>query len=75
MCVESVLERLKGRQLTVTRNWQTFRTDVTERRDILVQLEENMVESTKVNIHQSSVGIFDLVLQIETRGAHQNCSL
>ncbi|KAG5897357.1 hypothetical protein JTB14_030240 [Gonioctena quinquepunctata] len=47
LCVESVLERLSGRQLVVTRNWQTFHTEVVEKRELLVHLEQTMAESTK----------------------------
>lgn len=50
LCVDAVLEKLKGRQLTVTKNWQTFKTEVTEKKDVLIQLEENMVESTRVSL-------------------------
>ncbi|ERL83472.1 hypothetical protein D910_00476 [Dendroctonus ponderosae] len=45
--VESVLERLSGRQLNVTKSWQTFRDEVVEKREILVRLERIMAESTK----------------------------
>ncbi|XP_031348623.1 titin isoform X3 [Photinus pyralis] len=47
MCVESVLEKLSARQLVVTRNWQTFHTTVVEKRELQMQLELNMTESTK----------------------------
>ncbi|KYB28240.1 SEC14 domain and spectrin repeat-containing protein 1-like Protein [Tribolium castaneum] len=47
LCVESVLERLSGRQLLVTRNWQTFHAQVVEKRELLVRLEQTMAESTK----------------------------
>ncbi|XP_066257895.1 uncharacterized protein [Euwallacea similis] len=46
-CVESILERLSGRQLNVTKSWQTFRDQVVEKREILVKLERTMAESTK----------------------------
>ncbi|KAK9882439.1 hypothetical protein WA026_021470 [Henosepilachna vigintioctopunctata] len=46
-CVEAVLEKLAGRQLQVTRNWQSFYTDVIEKRELLFKLEEAMVESTR----------------------------
>lgn len=48
MCVEAVLEKLTGRQLVITREWQSFQTEVVERKELLVELEINMVESTKV---------------------------
>lgn len=47
--VESVLERLSGRQFNVTKSWQTFRDEVVEKREILVRLERIMAESTKVS--------------------------
>ncbi|CAG9824336.1 unnamed protein product [Phaedon cochleariae] len=47
LCVESVLERLAGRQLVVTKNWQTFHTEVTEKKEVLVKLEQTMTESVK----------------------------
>ncbi|XP_017775027.1 PREDICTED: titin [Nicrophorus vespilloides] len=46
-CVQSVLDRLSSRTLTVNRSWQTFQTEVTERNEIIKQIEINMVESTK----------------------------
>lgn len=49
MCVESVLERLAERQLVVTRNWQTYQTEVVEKKQVFVLLEQTMVESTKVS--------------------------
>uniref|UniRef100_A0A6P7GQF3 Uncharacterized protein LOC114339555 n=1 Tax=Diabrotica virgifera virgifera TaxID=50390 RepID=A0A6P7GQF3_DIAVI len=49
LCVESVLERLSGRQLVVTRNWQTFHTEVVEKRELLVRLELTMEECSKVS--------------------------
>ncbi|KAL3275186.1 hypothetical protein HHI36_019955 [Cryptolaemus montrouzieri] len=47
VCVEDVLRKLAGRQLQVTRNWQTFHTDVVEKKELLIKLEETMVESTR----------------------------
>lgn len=49
-CVESVLERLAGRQLTVTKSWQTFHTEVVEHREVIVQLERTMTESVRVSL-------------------------
>ncbi|XP_044767054.1 muscle M-line assembly protein unc-89 isoform X5 [Coccinella septempunctata] len=46
-CVEAVLERLSGRQLQVTRTWQTIQADVIEKRELLIKLEETVMESTK----------------------------
>ncbi|KAF5301257.1 hypothetical protein FQR65_LT00957 [Abscondita terminalis] len=47
ICVESVLEKLSGRQLVVTRNWQSFHTNVVEKREIQMQLHLSMTESAK----------------------------
>lgn len=47
-CVERELERLASRQINVTNTWQTFTTERTERRELLVLWEQNMAESTKV---------------------------
>ncbi|KAJ8954876.1 hypothetical protein NQ318_016812 [Aromia moschata] len=65
LCVESVLERLSARQLVVTRNWQTFHTEVVEKRELLVRLEQTMAESTKVNLTQSPDKIKIVVLMFK----------
>lgn len=57
VCVESVLEKLSGRQIVVSRNWQSFQTNVVEKRELLVQWEQNMMESTKVRQYILRVGV------------------
>ncbi|XP_065160451.1 titin-like isoform X4 [Atheta coriaria] len=46
-CVESVLDRLGSRQITLQRNWQTVLTRCVEKREVEVLIKENMEESTK----------------------------
>lgn len=55
--MELVLERLAGRQLVVNRSWQSFHTELVERREVLVQWERTMTETTKVNLFYFDVNL------------------